>query len=404
MANRFITPDIISDFSLIHLTNELNMPRLVFRQYEKDFKSVGDVVRAKKPVEFLVTKGQDQTGQIQDIRERTVNITIDEFDNVLMDVTGRDLTLNVENMRVFNRDYINPAMEQLANEMDLNGCLEYKNLFWNYAATAGTAISNIDELGQGNRKLTEIGVPMTNRRILVNPKNHAALQKILHTTLVAAGGKQQAAAAVKGFVGELVGLGPVFQSQNVQTHTVGSTTQTSVTVDSALTKDSTLDEIVVSGLDGNLVVGDIFTIGSVFAVNARSRQSTGQLQDFVVREALSFTGAADTIKFSPKIIMNDDNNEQQYQNVDSYPQSAAALTFTILSHSANMIFHKNTFSLVTAPLQVPPGLLGHHKNHKGISLTVTHQGDILQFKGIIRLSTLYGWDTPYPELGLRLKT
>ncbi|KKL54152.1 hypothetical protein LCGC14_2268300, partial [marine sediment metagenome] len=89
--------------------------------------------------------------------------------------------------------------------------------------------------------------------------------------------------------------------QNVQTHTVGSTTQTSVTVDSALTKDSTLDEIVVSGLDGNLVVGDIFTIGSVFAVNARSRQSTGQLQDFVVREALSFTGAADTIKFSPKI-------------------------------------------------------------------------------------------------------
>ena len=49
MANTFITPTVVAKLALPTLLNNLMMAGLVYRDYAKEFRKVGNTVRIRKP-------------------------------------------------------------------------------------------------------------------------------------------------------------------------------------------------------------------------------------------------------------------------------------------------------------------------------------------------------------------
>ena len=67
------------------------------------------------------------------------------------------------------------------------------------------------------------------------------------------------------------------------------------------------------------------------------------------------------------------------------------------------MFHKNTFAMVSAPIEPPiGGAKGETVNYNGISLNTVFSYDHDTFMNKMTISLLCGFKTLTPELGIRL--
>ena len=399
-GNTLITADIIAPLALAHLENNLVMPKLVTRAYEKDFKEVGDTIRIRKPVQFQVNDGPDITTKIQDVNESTTTLVLNKYKDVAWKFSSKDLTLTVAE---YTKRYIKPAAIALANQVDIDGLEMYKyiaNLVGDYAKPAGYA--DIAEVAQ---LMDENAVPDDGmRRMVLSPEGKYGMTAAL-AALNTADKEVVIPSLRRNFLGRIANI-DLFSDQNVWQHTSGA--QTTVAIHATLTAASTLSEIAVNGLDANLVVGDSFSIAAVNNVNPISKKSTGTPKDFVVTTALTYTGTADTVAFSPTIVMSDDTTESTgpaYQNVDAYPLSAAVVTFADNSgtqYTNDLAFHKDGIALAMAPLILPDSAVFKSRAaNNNISIRLIKGFDILLDYEVIRMDILYGWKVIYPELCVR---
>jgi hypothetical protein len=98
--------------------------------------------------------------------------------------------------------------------------------------------------------------------------------------------------------------------------------------------------------------------------------------------------------------------------VNSLPQASAAIT--IFGHASsyanvvapqNLVFHKDAFAMGVADLELPQsGAKGSRAfdPDAGLSLTMTEQFDIVNYRMIHRIDFLGGWKCIYPELACRV--
>ena len=149
--------------------------------------------------------------------------------------------------------------------------------------------------------------------------------------------------------------------------------------------------------------GDVFTIANVFAVNPQSRETTAQLQEFVVTAQISDTAGAKTIAISPSIVTSG-----AYQNVNAAPADDALITVKGTASTAypqNMAFHKDAFTLGSADLPLPGGVDMASRasdSASGLSIRLVRQYDIREDVFPCRLDVLYGVKSIYPELACRV--
>jgi hypothetical protein len=149
--------------------------------------------------------------------------------------------------------------------------------------------------------------------------------------------------------------------------------------------------------------GDVFTIGSVFAVNPQTRESTGSLQQFVVTaDATASGGAYTNVSISPAIY----TPVSALATVDSFPQSSATVTFLGAASSQfpqNLAYHKDAIAFATADLLMPQGVdMASRQVHNGISLRVVRQYDINNDRMPCRIDVLYGYSVIRPQMAVRL--
>lgn len=114
MANTFLTPDIIAKEALMVLENNLVMAGLVHRDYSPEFAKVGDTITIRKPAKFIA---KNFTGQIsrQDVEEGSTTVKLDRWRDVSVDVTSKELTLDI---RDFSVQVVTPAMQAIAQAVD----------------------------------------------------------------------------------------------------------------------------------------------------------------------------------------------------------------------------------------------------------------------------------------------
>lgn len=390
MANSELTPSIISKETLVMLENNLVAAGKVNRQFENQFVKIGSTLTVRKPNRFKVVSGPGL--QIQDVVEPSTSITVSNQKHVDFQFSSQELTLVIKE---FSERYLKPAAAEIAAQLDYDVISNFNALF-NVVGTPGTVPANFAALAAVGQRMDEGAVPQDDRTLILNPAAYWSLANGLIGLYV----RSVSEPALKGFLARIANFS-IYMDQNIQSQTVGAYAGTP-TVNGAGQTGSSLVTAGWTGTISNLLnVGDVFTIAGVYAVNPKSRQSTGALQQFVVTAPASSSSGAATISIYPAI-----TTSGAYQTVTASPANGAAITVVgsaSTSYAQNIGFVKDTFGLVTVPLEMPDGVdFKAREVYKGISMRILRVYDVNTDTLPCRADILYGTATYYPELGVRL--
>lgn len=394
MANAFKNTSLVTKFAIKHLLNSLQMAAKVDRQAETQFKKVGDTINLRRAVMFAAKDGA-VIASTDDIEEANLSLQLAFRKNVNFIVSTQDMTLEVEE---FADRYVKPAMQELAQQVESSIAELYKEIY-NFVGTPGTAPANFLAVGAAKQLLDELGVPMAEARsAFYEPEAAIALADSLKAVFP----QQIAERAIEAAMITRYAGFEIFENQSLKAHTVGVNTGTplvdgsSQEVTYASSKDTWTQTLVTNGWTNDtadiLLEGDVFTIAGVNAVNVRTRESTGNLQNFVVRAdaaAGSTTGPA-TLTISPPIII-----VGPYQTVDVAPANDAAITVKTGTgatvHRQNLAFNRNAITLATAPLDMPMGNVdAAQETFDNVSIRTVVDYDFTNDNNQYRFDILYG--------------
>ena len=288
MANSLLNISMITKESLRILKNELGFAKGVNRQYDDQFAKkgakIGSVINVRKPVRYTVSDGAAL--ELQNIQDQSVALTLDSQKHVGFQFSSKELTLNIDE---FSDRYIKPAICSLANKIDYDGLGLFQSVYQS-TGTPGTTPNAFSYITDAATKLSNGATPVDDmRQIAWNPAGSgglaAGLSGLFHDQAEIS--KQYR----KGLMG-LAGGFTHFMDQNVRQHTVGAFAGSGRVNGANQTGSSLVTNNWTSG-SLSLLVGDVFTVAGVYAVNPQNRQSTGQLQQFVVTAAVSDTAGAE---------------------------------------------------------------------------------------------------------------
>jgi hypothetical protein len=399
MANDFQNTSLVAREAVLAFENALQMGQKVDRQLEEKqvFSGVGATVNVRRPVMFTSSDGEETTvGQISSIEEALVPVTVDKFKKVVFAVGSADLTLKIEDART---RYIIPAMQELAQQVESDLADTYKNVY-NFVGTPGTTPATQAVVNAAKQKLDELGVPAAERYAYYDP----AAANALATALASVFPESIAKVAIEQAMIRRYSGFDIFMNQSLKSHTTGTyTTGSTPLVNGANqntlyenVKNTDTQSLITDGWAASTLVlkeGDVFTLAEVYAVNRRTRESTGVLAQFVVRADATSDGSGNaTLSISPPIITSG-----PYQTVTAAPADGAVLTpvtgTEATAYRQNLAFHRNAITLVTVPLDVSGNENGAKvatEKYKGISIRVIRQFNALSAKTTYRFDILYG--------------
>jgi hypothetical protein len=408
MSNSLLTNDVIAKECLMALKNNLVFTKSVNKQYGKEFAQsgakIGNTFNIRKPSLYEVTEGA--TLNIQDSVDQSVALVLDKHYHVGMAFSQTDRTLSIDR---FRERYIDNAMIALANKIDSQFYTDmYKSVYSSVGVPSASAFpSTLKGFVDAKAKINLLGGPKGVYNAVVDPLVEASLVEGLKGLFQSS--EKIAEQYESGYMG-LAGGSKFSSSANVAKHTIGALggTPTVTTTISSQGATSVVSQAWTAAASNRLKAGDVITFANVYAVNPQTRQSTGQLAQFVVSADFASDGSGNgTISFLPAMY-----STGQYQNVNSLPQaSAAILTFGHASSYAsvvapqNLVFHKDAFAMGVADLELPSDGAKASRavdEDAGLSLVMTSQFDITNYRNITRIDFLGGWKCLYPELACRV--
>ena len=401
MANTLLTISMITREALMVLENNLTFTKGVNRQYDSKFgvegAKIGTVLNVRKPPRYV---GRTGTAiGIEDATETQVAVTLDTQFGVDITFTSEDLALKIDD---FSKRFITPAVATIANKIDNDGMGLYTSIY-NEVGTPGTTPNALLTYLTAGVKLDDEAAPMDGGRTL-------CITPLMQATIVDAlkGLFQQSSAIAsqyqRGQMGTAVGF-EWYMDQNCNTHTSGAYTTSATPLMNGATSTGATSIVTDGWNSGSSTVklGDVFTIAGVNHVNPQSRQSTGELQQFVVTANTTSSSGAMTIPISPAI-----KTTTAFQTVDALPADNAALVFNGAESTQSptgIAHHKDAFTLAMADLPLPKGTdmaARVSDDQLGMSIRLIRDYDITTDKFPCRLDVLYGWAVLRPELACRI--
>jgi hypothetical protein len=381
------------------LENNLVITRNVNRQYDNSFANqgakIGTTLRIRLPDRALVTDGAAL--QVQDDNEQFTTLSVSSQKHIAVNFTTAEMTMQLDD---FADRVLKPRISQLAASIDADVANCFNGIYQS-VGTPGTTPSTSFALLQAQQRLNESAAGMNPRYLTVNPAANAGLiegMKGLFNPV-----STISAQFKNGMFGEgILGFDELAMSQSIKQFTTGTRTGSHSVTSTVTTQGATTINITGTGTQ-TLKKGDVFTIGSVFAVNPQTRESTGSLQQFVVTaDATASGGAYTNVSISPAIY----TPVSALATVDSFPQSSATVTFLGAASSQfpqNLAYHKDAIAFATADLLMPQGVdMASRQVHNGISLRVVRQYDINNDRMPCRIDVLYGYSVIRPQMAVRL--
>lgn len=419
MANNLLTPIMITKEAARVLENNLTFSKYVNREYSDQFAisgaKIGNTINVRIPPQYVGRTGAALA--VEDAIETFRPLTLTTQFGVDIAFTTADMTLSIDD---FSDRFLNPAMATIANRVDFDGTTMAKNNTWNQVGTPGTTPNSMLTYLQGGVLLDNMSAPRDSMRAAVlSPNAQAVLvdaQKGLFQSSEAIADQYKS-----GNMGTAGGF-KFSMDQNVPVHTVGplggSPTTTGAQSASAAPSGATgatganlltpfplVTGSWTAAAAARLKAGDVFTLATVFSVNPQNRQSTGQLQQFVVQADFSSDASGNgSVSTLPRPIFSG-----PFQNVTSVTNNIPATTpLTIVGtantgYRQNFVFHKDAYMLGTADLIMPDGVDWKGRvNWKGVSIRAVRQYRIGADDLPTRTDVLYGWAPLYPQLGARV--
>jgi hypothetical protein len=406
-SNTIVNPTIIAKEALALLENNLVLGGLVHRGYEDEFDKTtngykcGSSVTIKKPARYTVRSGA--TASIQDSVEGTTTITVDVQEGVDFQFNSTDMTMKVGQ---FSDRYLKSAMIQLANSVDSKIAALYKDV-WNWVGTPGQVINSFTDFALGPQRLDEMAVPQGDRFAALSPADNWGLLGSFTGLYI----QDTASSALKKAKLPMIGNVDPYMTQNVQVHTTGTRDDTTPTVNGnqsttyAASKDTGTMSLLCQAFDATstLTKGDVFTIAECYAVNPVTKAVQSYLQQFVVKAAATASGGAVTLTISPPIITSGAYQTVSLLNGTTASKAIVNVGAASTGYNQNLIAHKNAFSLVVVPMEIPSGAVNVQRvSQNGLSVRMIPYYDGTNDIDNWRLDILYKATTIYPDLATRI--
>ena len=413
MSNNLLTISMITNEALMVLENELTFSSEVDRNYDDQFAvsgaKIGNTLNVRRPGRFIGTSGPALN--VEDFNETSVPVTLSTQFHVDTQFTTQDLALSLDQ---FSDRVLKPAVAAVANKIDFDGLTMAKNSTANIVGTAGTPPTSLLTYLTAGAYLDSEGAPRDGRRsCIVEPFTGATIVDSLKGLFVPSDiiGKQYQ----KGMMGRDSAGMNWKMDQNVVNQTFGSystatlscaTTTATGFLATGWASTSTIALTAATATAG-LKQGDTIQIAGVFAVNPQNRSAygSGKLRNFVVTADVTVaTSGTTSVIVSPAVITGG-----QFQNVTVTTTSATAVVTPFNNTGTvspqNIVMHKNAYTLATADLELPDGVVfaGRASDKElGLSMRVVRQYTINNDSIPTRVDVLYGWAPLYPELACRV--
>jgi hypothetical protein len=390
-TNTTLTADIVLKESFRVLRNNTYFINSLKPQYDNSYAAYGAKagadIRIRKPMEYTVRTGNDI--QVQSNVEEAVTLSRSTLTGVDLKFSSTELTQEIE---ALSEQYITPAVAVLAADLEFR-CLTaaYQSTF-NAVALPVTSLDRADILGAGV-VLDNFATPRdSNRHVVLNPQGQADIVTDL------AGLFQNSEKISRQYDDGMMGQGLGFKfgmSQGVNSMTRGTANTAYVTTGASAEGATTIDVITGSG---TFVKGDIITIADVYSLNPLTKQSTGNLQRFVVTTASA--GGSVTLQLSPAM-----NASGPRANVNALAGSGKAIVILGTAsavYSQNLAYHPNAFAFGTVDLEMPDVEFKARRVEDGISMRLVSQYDIKTNSTYFRLDLLSGIVAVEPRKACRI--
>jgi hypothetical protein len=350
------------------------------------------------PQRFLVTDGLGY--QPQPIARRYTTVSVDQIFGIHFEFDSVEQALKMERGEEwFKKEYIDPAMAQLANEIDSRAANWATMNTNNICGILGTNPTTIDFLLAANQRLNEMSCLPGERGALITPN----IERVLVGSALAYfnPSKEISDQYKKGSIGVAAGF-RCYSENNLYKTTAGTAPTHTVNVRGA---NQTGTSLIIQGTAADTInQGDIISIAAVNAVNPVSRRLTAQgVKTFVVQQNYTLTGNNDTISILPAI----DGPGSQYQNVDALAADGAVVTFypgtttpSGLTGFSNLALNKNAFALVGVKMENPKAVEMASQTRDpdtGLSVAFVRMFDPIQRKMVNRFDVLCGFGNLYPD-------
>lgn len=400
-TNALLTPSMITREALRLFKNTNLFLRTVDTQYDDSFAQkgakIGDTLRIRLPNDYTVRSGKVASPQNTNERQVNLSVTSQKGVDVAFSSAERSLSLDDYSSRV-----LLPAMNALAGgiAIDLMTSVEsFCNLTFkgrNTADSSGTIVTPDSAAWLDAGALLDLtSTPRVNskgmRKAILDPRTQARTvdsMSGLFNNVDKIGGQFKSGEMGVNTLGMDWGM-----DQTVLKHTNG--TYTTGAVAGAGQTGSTL---TTAAITGTFKKGDIIVIAGVFGVNPVTKQSTGELRQFVVTADVS--AAATSIPIYPAITVGN----VAYGTVTASPANGALIT---LVGGAGVTFRKNfvmdpmAITLATADLELPRGVHeAYRESYDGVSLRFITGYDVTNDDFISRFDVLYGFANIRPEWGV----
>lgn len=367
-------------------------------QYDDSFAvsgaKIGQALRVRLPNDYTVATGPALS--VQDTVEQSTTLVLSTQKNVGVSFTTVDRTMSLDD---YSRRILAPAVNNLVGAVAVDIMSGAEGGIANFVANQD-ANSNILSPSQGTylnagASLSLNSAPTANWKIVNSPRTEARVVSSLSGLLNPA--TEITNQYLTGRMYDALGF-IWMRDQTAIIHTTGSLAQGSATVNGA---NQTGLNLTVNALAGSLNIGDIITIGGVNKVNKITKQTTGELCQFVVTANVAVN--ATTIPIFPAIIPPVGGQPVQFQTVTNSPANAAAVNpsnglAASTSYRKNFAFAPEAVTLAVADLEIPRGIHeAAREEFDGISMRMLTQYIISTDQMPTRLDVLYGYLWIRPE-------
>ncbi len=377
MANTFITTKMIANRALPHLIEKIQMLGLVQNGVYNEALThkAGDTIQIRKPTRGVTVDGSgDISGSMQDLKDTSVDLTLDNQRTYPVEVTSKQMLLNVDD---FDRQVITPAVSKIAEDINATLLGLYIDIP-NFAGASGTTPATLEVIAESRKILQENLAPKNNRSFVFDSAAEAKLLQL--DSLVEVDKSGSTSSLRDAIIGRVYDLTMVSDTM-VPTHTAGGYTALGdVTITGGAAGATSITMTSAGGSStAALKKGDLFSIDDY--------------QFVVTADTAAAVSGVVTVAISPAL----PNAYGDFTSADiTFPDVTAG------GHVANLMFQKDAFALAMAPLPDVPGADGVTISYGGFSIRVVSDYSFATDKSMWRFDVLYGAVTTMPELALRV--
>lgn len=331
-------------------------------------------------------------GSATDVTERKVNLKLDIRKHIGIRFTAAEKALDVTE---FRERILRPQIRTLASVIEYEMIKRAVAATYNLVGSPGSTPSTIKVYGQARAMLQAGLAPVADRSNLISSNS---MVEIADATKGLFQKQTIDSALIRGAIGELIGA-DWYEHQGMPVITNG-TQATGFAVDGA---SQTGDTLALKGLTNaaTLTAGQVFTIAGVFSVHPLTGESTGVLQQFVIKSDITVSGTTATASISPAIRPTGPN-----KTVAASPANSAVVTLigsASTGYAQNLMFQRDAFAAAFADLPLLAGCEGYStRTPGGIALRVMTFGDGASDTEGTRIDVLGGFAAVRPEHACRI--